>query len=94
MASVLDFFISYNHRDSRWAEWIAWQLEAQGYTTRIQAWDFLPGSNFVLEMQKAATDAKRTIAVLSPNYLAAEFTQPEWAAAFVHVLGCLLRLFR
>lgn len=48
----------------------------------LQAWDFRPGSNFVLEMQRAATEAERTIAVLSPDYLAAEFTQPEWAAAF------------
>ena len=34
-------------------------------------------------MQKAATDTAQTIAVLSPSYLAAEYTQPEWAAAFV-----------
>ncbi len=34
-------------------------------------------------MQKAATEAKRTIAVLSPDYVSAIFTQPEWAAAFV-----------
>jgi hypothetical protein len=33
-------------------------------------------------MQKAATEAKRTIAVLSPDYLNAKFTAPEWAAAF------------
>lgn len=47
----------------------------------IQAWDFRPGGNFVLEMQKAA-QAERTLVVLSPNYLSAEFTQPEWATAF------------
>ncbi len=33
-------------------------------------------------MQQAATESKRTIAVLSPNYLASKFTAPEWAAAF------------
>src|SRR5262249_15204826 len=65
-----------------WGEWIAWQLEEAGYTTILQAWDFRPGSNFVLEMQKAAEDAERTIALLSPAYLAARYTQPEWAAAF------------
>ena len=32
-----NFFISYNHRDSAWAEWIAWQLENDGYSTIIQA---------------------------------------------------------
>ena len=77
-----DFFISYNKADREWAEWIAWQLEEAGYTTVLQAWDFRPGSNFVLEMQRARTEAQRTIAVLSPDYLAAPFTQPEWAAAF------------
>jgi tetratricopeptide (TPR) repeat protein len=77
-----NFFISYNRADHIWAEWIAWELEEAGYTTILQAWDFLPGSNFVVEMQKAVTQAERTIAVLSPDYLNARYTQPEWAAAF------------
>jgi tetratricopeptide (TPR) repeat protein len=77
-----DFFISYNRADKAWAEWIAWHLEDAGYTVKIQAWDFRPGGNFVLEMDKASKEAKRTIAVLSPDFLIAEFTQPEWAAAF------------
>src|SRR6266849_367047 len=78
-----DFFISYNKADRYWGEWIAWQLEEAGASIVIQAWDFRPGSNFVLEMQKAATEAERTIAVLSNDYLDALYTQPEWAAAFV-----------
>jgi hypothetical protein len=77
-----DFFISYTKADQPWAEWIAWTLEAAGYSTVIQVWDFLPGSNFVLEMQRAATEANRTIAVLSQKYLDSTFTKPEWAAAF------------
>jgi internalin A len=77
-----DFFVSYTKTDKAWAEWIAWTLEAAGYSTVLQAWDFLPGSNFVLEMQRAATEANRTIAVLSQRYLESSFTQPEWAAAF------------
>ncbi len=79
---VTDFFVSYNQADRAWAEWIAWQLEDAGYTTVLQAWDFHAGSNFVLDMQRAATEADRTIAVLSPDYIAAKYTQPEWAAAF------------
>ena len=77
-----DFFISYNKADRAWAEWIAWTLEDAGYRTMLQAWDFRPGSNFVLDMQNATSEAERTIAVLSPDYLAARFPQPEWAAAF------------
>lgn len=77
-----DFFISYNKADKAWAEWIAWELENEGFTCVLQAWDFRPGGNFVLEMDKAAKLASRTIAVLSPDYLTSQFTQPEWAAAF------------
>jgi tetratricopeptide (TPR) repeat protein/SAM-dependent methyltransferase len=77
-----NFFVSYNHKDTTWAEWIAWQLEDGGYSTVIQAWDFGAGQNFVLAMQKAAAESERTIAVLSADYLKSHFTAPEWAAAF------------
>jgi TIR domain len=82
MDSLKDFFISYNKADRQWAEWIGWTLEEAGYSVVIQAWDFRPGGNFVLEMQKAAVGTQKTIAVLSEDYLNAEFTQPEWASAF------------
>jgi hypothetical protein len=76
-----DFFISYNRADRTWAEWIAWQLEAEGFTVFLQAWDILPGENFVLRMHKEG-DAKRTIVVLSPDFLASQYTAAEWADAF------------
>ncbi|MBD2288905.1 tetratricopeptide repeat protein [Microcystis wesenbergii FACHB-1317] len=76
------FFVSYNGRDKQWAEWIAWILEEAGYSVIIQAWDFRPGSNFVLEMQNATVQAEKTLAVLSNNYLNALYTHPELAAAF------------
>ena len=77
-----NFFISYNKADATWAEWIAWVLEEHGKTVIVQAWDFRPGGNFILDMQRAAQDCDRTIAVLSKDYLNALYTQPEWAAAF------------
>lgn len=78
-----DFFISFNSANRAWAEWIASELETAGYTTYFQHWDFAPGSNFVIEMHKAAAQSVRTIALLSPAYLTALFTQPEWAAALM-----------
>ena len=77
-----DFFVSYNKADRSWAEWIAWQQEEAGYTTVLQAWDFRPGSSFVLEMDRAVKEAERVIVVLSSDYLDAKFTQPEWASFF------------
>jgi hypothetical protein len=78
----MDFFVSYTSADKTWAEWIGYVLEEEGFMVVIQAWDFRPGSNFVLEMQRAATEADRTIMVLSSDYLKSQFASPEWAAAF------------
>lgn len=77
-----DFFVSYNRADRAWAEWLAWQLEAAGYSIVIQAWDFRQGGNYVLDMQRAIESAQRTLIVLSPDFLASQYTAPEWAAAF------------
>jgi hypothetical protein len=41
--------------DRAWAEWIAYVLAEEGFEVIIQAWDFRPGSNFVLEMQCCAS---------------------------------------
>ena len=79
-----DFFVSYNKVDRPWAEWIAWRLESSGYSTVVQEWDFRPGGNFALLMDRATREASQTVAVLSPDYLSSHFTQPEWAAAFAN----------
>lgn len=77
-----DFFISYTRPDRPWATWIAWHLEAAGWSTVLDVWDFRPGHNWALTMQQAATQAQRTLLVLSPDYLTSLYPQPEWAAAF------------
>lgn len=79
---MTDFFISYTGVDKKWAEWIAYILEEAGFSTILQAWDFRPGSNFVLEMQEASSAAERTIMVLSPDYLKSGMAAAEWASAF------------
>lgn len=79
---MVDFFISYNHKDVFMAQRINEWLEEAGFSCIMQKSDFGTGSNFVLKMDEAAKKAKRTIAVLSPSYLSSKFTQPEWAAAF------------
>jgi hypothetical protein len=75
-----DFFISYTKADREWADWIGSTLESNDFTVVLQAWDFLPGSNFILEMHRAIKETKRTITVLSQDYSNSLMTQPEWAA--------------
>lgn len=77
-----NFFISYTAVDRAWAEWIAMQLENAGYTIIIQAWDIVPGTNFIAEMDEASKFAERTILVLSSAYLKSDYAFAEWAVAF------------
>ncbi|MFC0042026.1 TIR domain-containing protein [Actinomadura rayongensis] len=76
-----DFFISYSPADERWASWIAWQLETSGHRTMMQAWDFVPGTNFIDFMDRGLTEAKVVIAVLSRNYLRSRYGRWEWMTA-------------
>jgi tetratricopeptide (TPR) repeat protein len=78
-----DFFISYNTTDQSWAEWIAWQLEAAGYTVHIPAWDVRPGMNVILELDRATTLARQIIVILTPAYLSSLSSTPAWSTAFV-----------
>jgi hypothetical protein len=75
-----DFFVSYNRHDRKWAEWIAWQIEEDGFSVVIQAWDFT--GNWIAAMNRAMCEAERTVAVLSRSYIEALYTQSEWAEAF------------
>lgn len=77
-----DFFISRTSIDSDWARWVAQVLEEAGYTTILQDRDFQPGQSFVERMEYALDNCEHTIVLLSPEYLAAEFTKPELRAAF------------
>ena len=82
-----DFFVSYTGADAAWAEWIADQLEAAGYSTVLQVWDFRPGDNFIQRMDQALAEADRVLAVLSPRYFASAYATDEWTAALVRGSG-------
>lgn len=73
-----DFFVSHTQADQAWAEWIAWILEEDGHRVLVQAWDFVPGSNWTQGMQDGVIQSARTIAVLSHSYLQSMFGTAEW----------------
>jgi len=77
-----DFYISYSSSDQPWAEWIAVQLEQESYTLFLEAWDFRPGMNLILEMDHAAQQAERLLLLLSPAFFQAALPQASWAHAF------------
>ncbi len=76
-----DFFISYSPADEPWAAWIAWTLEEAGYRTVVQAWDFVPGTNFIDFMDRGVSESVAVIAVLSRHYERSTYGRMEWQAA-------------
>src|SRR6266568_1781131 len=76
----IDLFVSYSPADERWATWIAWQLETAGYRTMLQAWDFVPGTNFVEFMDRGLSKATAVVAVLSRHYANSTYGRLEWQA--------------
>lgn len=75
-----DFFISYTKTDKNMAEWIAYILEKEGYSTIIQEWDFCAGENFLLKMDESIMNAKCLVLVLSDNYMKSPWCRAEWIA--------------
>jgi hypothetical protein len=82
-----DFFVSYQQADRAWAEWIAWQLEGAGHSVLFQAWDFVPGTNWITLMQDGVSRSDRVIVVLSPAYIGSVFGAAEWQSIWVHDPG-------
>jgi hypothetical protein len=84
MAQAADFFVSYTSGDRAWAEWIAWQLEAEDYNVIVQAWDFTAGRDWAHEMQHATAIAERVVVVLSAAYLRSAHAQAEWRVFYAN----------
>jgi hypothetical protein len=75
----VDFLISYAGSDRAWAQWVASVLEAAGYSTELDVWDWMPGDNVVLRMSNALQRAGRVLALWSPEYFeSGRFTVDEW----------------
>lgn len=74
--------MSYTQDDRAWAEWIAWELEERGHRVLIQAWDMVPGSNWVARMDEGVRRSERTIAVLSPACSSSVYGATEWQTAW------------
>jgi len=76
------YFVSYTFKDKRWATWIAEVIEKYGGKARIQAWDILPGDNFVQKMDEFIKECDIYIPIFSLDYFKSYYCNEEWAAIF------------
>jgi hypothetical protein len=78
----IDFFISYSSKDETWAWWVTEVVESAGYTTFLYSRDVRPGEDFVSKISQALGRSRRTIALLSEDYLGSRFSEAEWRHVF------------
>lgn len=73
-----DVFISYSHRNKDWVRgWLAPQLKNAGLKVCIDHENFEPGAPSIIEMERAVLQSRKTVLVLTPEYLQSEWTEFE-----------------
>jgi hypothetical protein len=73
-----DVFISYSHRDSEWVhDWLLPRLEGAGLRVCVDFRDFEVGVPSLVNMERAVERSRKTLLVLTPNWIASEWTNFE-----------------
>lgn len=73
-----DVFLSYSHRDNEWVRQdLLPKLEANALAVLIDFRDFEAGAPTIVEIQRAIDESRKTLLVLSDNYLQSEWTTFE-----------------
>lgn len=77
-----DVFVSYSHTDAPWVRNILLPtLENHGFSVCIDFRDFQAGSFGVSEMQRAVTESRHTLLVLTESYVLSDWAVFENAMA-------------
>jgi formylglycine-generating enzyme required for sulfatase activity len=73
-----DAFISYSHHDKDWVQgWLLPRLEQAGLRICIDFRDFEPGLPSLVNMENAVERSRKTLIVLTPDWVASEWTTFE-----------------
>lgn len=73
-----DVFISYSHRNKDWVRsWLLPQLKNAGLKVCIDYESFEPGAPSLTEMERAVLQSRKTVLVLTPEYLESGWTEFE-----------------
>src|SRR6266542_2673196 len=80
-----DVFISYSHKDEEWVVNILLPaLEAAGLKVCIDFRDFVPGKPSRHNMRDACKESAYTVLVMTPAWMASEWTSFESVLTFLH----------
>jgi hypothetical protein len=73
-----DVFISHSPADREWVDaWLLPRLEQAGLSVCVDYRDFVAGTPRIQSIERAITSSRRTVAVLTPDWLASEWNAFE-----------------
>lgn len=75
---LYDVFISHSPADREWVDaWLLPRLEQTGLSVCVDYRDFSAGASRLSSIERAITNSRRTVAVLTPDWLASEWNAFE-----------------
>jgi hypothetical protein len=76
--TLYDVFISYSHADSDWVfDWLVPRLKAEALAVCTDQESFALGVPALINMENAVATSRHTLLVLTPAYLASNWTMYE-----------------
>ncbi|WP_239344513.1 tetratricopeptide repeat protein [Frankia sp. Cj3] len=70
--------VSHAASDRRWAEWLAWRMQAGGFEPLLEGWYAVPGVNRLRWLNESLVRADHLVLVLSESYLAESGASLPW----------------
>src|SRR5258707_14644098 len=73
-----DVFVSYSSKDKEWVRGeLLKRIEAAGLKAFIDFRDFTRGAPSIKEMERGVVECRKTLLVLTPNYIESEWAEIE-----------------
>lgn len=75
--AMYDVFICYSNKDVTWVKGLLEELEKRGFVCCVDFKDFIPGAAIVENISQAIYCSRKTVAVLTPDFVNSEWCNHE-----------------
>ncbi|MGH1493659.1 MAG: toll/interleukin-1 receptor domain-containing protein [Acidimicrobiales bacterium] len=81
-----DVFLSHSHADSAFAETLARDLAAAGFSVFLDRDQIRPGESIAHVIERALQSSRFVLMVMSPDYFSSQWTTQEWSFGLLRQL--------
>lgn len=83
--AMYDVFICYSNKDVTWVKGLLEELEKRGFVCCVDFKDFIPGAAIVENISQAIYCSRKTVAVLTPDFVNSEWCNHELQKALQRI---------